>query len=123
MFRFTHDDEDGILEVRIEGSLPMALFLSYAQMFRTHVREARMCGRPLRLMIDMRGAATLPADVAERMARLEQELITSALDRVATIVMSNQRGLSSRRGQSFTQSDDARRWLLAFAHNPMRRAA
>lgn len=127
MYRFTHDDEDGILEISVEGNLPLAAFPAYAHEFRRHVREARMCGRPLRVMIDVRGSAALPADVADRVSRLEHELLTSALDRVAMIaapsLKSSRYIATSGRSQSFAHVSEARRWLLAFAHNPMRRAA
>ena len=127
MYRFTHDDEDGIIEIRIEGSLPLAGFLSYASDFRRHVREARLCGRPLRLMIDLRGSGALNPEVADRMSRLEHELLTSALDKVAMIappsLKAGRQVATTGRAQSFAHYDDARRWLLAFAHHPMRRAA
>ena len=127
MHRFTNDDDDGILEIRVEGFMPLAAFPAFAHEFRRHVREIRMCGRPLRLMIDMRGAAALPADVADRIARLEQELLTSALDRVAVItapsLKTGRHVATCGRSQSFAHSSEARRWLMVFAHNPLRRAA
>ncbi|MCW3847501.1 STAS/SEC14 domain-containing protein [Sphingomonas sp. LB-2] len=127
MYRFTHDDEDGILEIRVEGFMPLAAFPAYAHEFRSHVREARMCGRPVRLMIDLRGSAAFPADVADRIARLEHELLTSALDRIAVIAMPGAKAsrtiATSGRSHSFANAGEARRWLLAFAHHPMRRAA
>jgi len=127
MYRFTQDDEDGILEISVEGTLPLAAFPAYAHEFRRHIREARLCGRPLRLMIDLRGSAALPADVADRVARLEHELLISALDRVAMItapsLKSGRHIATSGRSQSFAHASEARRWLLAFAHHPMRRAA
>lgn len=127
MFRFTHDEDDGILEIRVEGYMPLAAFPAYAHEFRTRVREARMCGHALRLMIDMRGAAALPADVAERIARLEHELLTSALDRVAVVtapsLKTGRHVATNGRSQNFAHSNDARRWLMTYAHHPMRRAA
>ncbi|MEZ0244325.1 MAG: hypothetical protein ACAH11_13190 [Sphingomonas sp.] len=127
MYRFTHDDDDGIIEVRIEGYMPLAAFPAYSHDFRRHVREARMCGRPLRLMIDMRGGAALPADVADRIARLEHELLTSALDRVAVItapsLKTGRHIATCGRAHNFAYTSEARRWLMAFAHNPLRRAA
>jgi len=127
MYRFAHDDDEGILEIRIEGFMPLAAFPAFAHEFRRHVREARMCGRPLRLMIDARGGAALPADVADRIARLERELLTSALDRVALVTApslnSGRHIPTSGRSQSFGSARDAHHWLLAFAHNPLRRAA
>jgi len=129
MYRFTHDDDDGILEIGIEGSLTLASFPAYAQEFRQHVREVRLCGRPLRVLIDVSRSELLATGVADRIARLEHELFTSALDRVAVVTPSALRALQARhiatsgRTQTFATMRPARQWLLAFAHHPMRRAA
>ena len=129
MYRFTNNDEDGILEIRVEGFMSLAAFPAYAHEFRQHVREARLCGRPLRVLIDISDSEILPADVADRISRLEHELLTSALDRVAVVTPSALRALQARhiatsgRTQTFASARPARQWLIAFAHNPLRRAA
>lgn len=129
MYRFTDDDEDGILEIRIEGVMTLGAFPAYAHEFRLRVREARLCGRPLRVLIDVSASEALAADVADRLSRLEHELLTSALDRVAVVTPSALRALQARhiatsgRTQTFAAARPARQWLLAFAHNPLRRAA
>ncbi len=129
MYRFTNNDEDGILEIRVEGFMSLSAFPAYAHEFRQHVREARLCGRPLRVLIDISDSEILPADVADRISRLEHELLTSALDRVAVVTPSALRALQARhiatsgRTQTFASARPARQWLIAFAHNPLRRAA
>lgn len=129
MYRFTEHDEDGILEIRGEGFMSLAAYARYASELRRHVREARLCGRPVRLLIDTTDGEILPIDVAHRLSRLERELLTSALDRVAVVTPSSLKALQIRhiatsgRTQTFACLREGRRWLRAMAHNPLRREA
>lgn len=129
MYRFRQHDEDGILEIRSEGFMTLAGFAAYASELRRHVREARLCGRPVRMLIDATEGEVLPMDVADRLSRLERELLTSALDRVAVVTPSSLKALQVRhiatsgRTQTFASRYEARRWLRAMAHNPLRREA